>query len=291
MAPAPASAAPSASAAGPAPASLELEIVVPATVLASKTPEKRPLVVLLHGLGTTGKTALAALHFAEIASDKRFVYAAPEGMKNSQKAQFWNASKACCDFDGTHPDHVGMLRAALERAKSHPYVDPDRVYLVGFSNGGFFAHRAACDIPGIAAIASIAGAGPAEGESCSPSAPLRVLQVHGDADKAVKYEGGRVLDKPNVFPHPSARATIDGWAKRNGCAGAPAGAGALDFEEKLPGEETKVLRFPGCKARTELWTVQGGSHYLGTSQRGVDAVWAFLDGDRKKSPAPTSPSK
>jgi polyhydroxybutyrate depolymerase len=269
----------------PAAPALPFEIVVPATVLAAPTPEKRPLVVLLHGLGNTGRAAVASLHLADVASAKKFVYAAPEGTKNAQKAQFWNASKACCDFDGTHPDHVGMLRAALEKAKQHPYVDPERIYLVGFSNGGFFAHRAGCEIDGLAAIASIAGAGPAEGETCAPKAPLRVLEVHGDADKAVKYEGGRVLDKPAVFPHPSARATIDGWAKRNGCTGAPVNAGTIDFEEKLEGNETTVLRFVGCRAKTELWTVKGGSHYLGTSARGIDAVWSFLDGDRKPSGA------
>jgi polyhydroxybutyrate depolymerase len=283
--------APSASIGAPAPEAapaLALEIVVPATVLAAPTPEKRPLVVLLHGLGNTGRSSLAALHFSEIASEKKFVYAAPEGTKNSQKAQFWNASKACCDFDGTHPDHVRMLREALEKAKQHPYVDPERIYLVGFSNGGFFAHRAACEIEGIAAIASIAGAGPAEGERCTPKVPLRVLQVHGDADKAVRYTGGRVLDKPTVFPHPSARATIDGWAARNGCTGAPTAAGTIDFEDKIEGAETTVLRFAGCKAKTELWTVKGGTHYLGTSARGIDAVWAFLDGDRKRA-APAAP--
>lgn len=273
------SAAPVASiAAEPAGGELVLDLQVPSTI----GTDKRPLLILLHGLATTGKTVVKFLGIPEIAAQKRFVYAAPEGPPDSRKAQYWNASKACCDFDGKNLDHVGMLRRAIEKAKTHPNVDPTKIYVAGFSNGGFFAHRAACEIEGIAAVASIAGAGPAEGEACAPKAPVRILEIHGDADKSVRFEGGRVLDKPTVPLHPGARATMDGWGKRNGCTGAPTSAGTIDFEDKIEGEETTVVRYPGCKAATELWTVKGGSHYLASTKRGVEAVWTFLDGGGKK---------
>lgn len=268
--------APSASVA-PADAEIVLDVQVPASV----GTDKRPLLILLHGLATTGKAVVRFLGIPEIAAQKRFVYAAPEGATDSRRAQYWNASKACCDFDGKNLDHVGMLRRALEKAKTHPNVDPTRIYVAGFSNGGFFAHRAACEIDGITAVASIAGAGPAEGETCTPKAAVRVLQIHGDADKSVRFDGGRVLDKPTVPTHPGARATMDGWGKRNGCTGAPTSAGTIDFEDKIEGEETTVIRYPGCKVATELWVVKGGSHYLASTKRGVEAVWAFLDGNGK----------
>lgn len=273
--PSSAAAAPSAvsSASSPPVAELPLDIQVPASV----GQDKRPLLILLHGLGNTGKSVIKFLDIPTIAADKRFVYAAPEGATSSLKAQYWNASKACCDFDGTNLDHVGMLRRAIEKAKRHPNVDASHVYVAGFSNGGFFAHRAACEIEGIAAVASIAGAGPAEGEICTPKGPVRILEIHGDADKSVRFDGGRVLDKPSVPVHPGARATMDGWATRNGCKGAPVAAGTIDFEAKIEGPETTVLRYPGCRAPVELWTVKGGSHYLASSRQGVEAVWAYLD--------------
>ena len=255
------------------PPELALDLQIPKSVGA----EKRPLVVLLHGLGGTGRATVKLLAIPEIAEERRFVYAAPDGAMSNLKAQYWNASKACCDFDRAHPDHVGMLRRALAKAKTHRNVDPARIYLVGFSNGGFFAHRAACEIEDVAAIASIAGAGPAEGEACAPTHSVRVLEVHGDADKAVRYEGGRVLDKAFAPTHPGARATVDGWALREGCSGAPSSAGAIDFEDKIEGAETTVLRFSGCKAPVELWTVKGGTHYLASTKKGIEAVWSFLD--------------
>ena len=248
---------------------------VPASIRAG---EKRPFVLYLHGLGISGKTLVDALGVAAIADELRFSYAAPDGAMNAKKQRYWSASRACCNFDGDSVDHVAALRSIVDAARAHPSVDPARVYVIGFSNGGFMAHRLACDVPGITGIASIAGAGPAAGDpSCTPRAPVTVIQVHGDADTAVRYEGGRVLGGADLIAHPSARETIAAWAKRDGCSGGPSPGAALDLEDRLDAAETGVTRYAGCKRAVELWTVRGGSHHAAQGKRAQAALFAALE--------------
>lgn len=250
-------------------------VIVPKSLGAG---QRGPFVLFLHGLGASGSTLAKALGVAALSDKKRFAWAAPDGPTNRRGQRFWNASKACCDFDGAATDHVAELGAVLAAARTNPSVDPKRVFVVGYSNGGFMAHRLACTTAGIAGIVSIAGAGPADADPpCKPAAPVAVLQIHGDADDVVRYGGGRALSRADLAPHPSAIDTVTGWAKRDGCGAAPAAAGTLDLEKKLEGDETTVQRFAGCRKPVELWSVQGGSHFVAQSEAALDAALSFLE--------------
>lgn len=250
-------------------------ITVPASI---KTGERRPFVLYLHGLGASGKILVDAMKIASLAEEKRFIYAAPDGAMDKQKRRFWNAWAACCDMDHRGIDHVGALRMLIKQAKELPQVDPSKIFVVGFSNGGFMAHRLACEVDEITGIASMAGAGPGEGEICTPKHPVTVLQVHGDADKVIDYQGGQALKDPSLPMHPSALKTVEDWAKLDACtSSSPAKVGTLDFEEKLPGEETTMTLFAGCKKPVALWTVHGGSHFIGSHRKGQEAIFNYLE--------------
>jgi polyhydroxybutyrate depolymerase len=243
--------------------------------------ERRPFLLVLHGLGGAGASFASGLGIDRLARDERFVYAAPDGALDAKGRRFWNASRACCDFDRRGTDHVGSLGALIARAKELPSVDPSRIYVLGFSNGAFMAHRLACSVPGIAAIVSVAGAGPTDGDPpCKPGQPVAVLEVHGDADKAVRFDGGHVLDMRDVPAHPSAERSIGAWAKLDGCGDSPKEEGRLDLTPALAGAETRELRYAGCKAPVELWRVEGGDHFAAADSGAVLALWSFLEKQR-----------
>ncbi|HEX6276495.1 MAG TPA: PHB depolymerase family esterase [Polyangiaceae bacterium] len=242
--------------------------------------EKAPLIVILHGLGATSAAIDRFSDFASFAETKRIAWVAPDGPKDSKGRQFWNAGSTCCNFDGMRVDHVAALRALVERAVASKPIDAKRVYAVGYSNGGFMAHRLGCELDGLfAGIASVAGAGPKPGEPCPAKGPLRVLQVHGDADTIVNIAGGPLFADRAYPSSISAAETILAWAKRLDCAAKPRSAGNLDFEAKLPGPETSVERFETCKrGAVALWTVGGGGHYIGLREPSYEVMWKFLSG-------------
>ena len=187
--------------------------------VADRAPDERlPLLLYLHGLGGSGSEALASPDLRALAQRHRMVLVAPDGNLDREGRRFWNAGGACCNFDGKAVNDVARLEALLFHWTQRPEIDPARVYVVGFSNGGFMAHRLACYMDDrLAAIVSIGGAGRAPEEACAPVSTIAVLEIHGDADPIVRYGGGHVLDNRAADPHPSAPETFHDWAERLGC--------------------------------------------------------------------------
>lgn len=238
---------------------------VPVTVPAGYDPGvPTPLIVLLHGYTSNGAGQDRYMGFGSIADDYRFLLVAPDGTRETagDRARFWNASEACCNFQGSEVDDVDYLMRLIDQVASEWNVDPLRVHLVGHSNGGFMSYRMAREHPGtIAAIASLAGA-EASGTPTPPASPVSILQIHGTDDEVIEYQGG-TIGKRDPIRYPSARTTVGRWASWNGCEGAGVGREMRDLDASLPGHETGALVFvAGCAPGGDvaLWTISGGGH-------------------------------
>jgi polyhydroxybutyrate depolymerase len=256
-------------------ARLEAELHLPRAL----TPGvKSPLLVLLHGLGASAAALDEFTDWPAFAEKQGIAWLAPNGPEDAHGRRFWNAGSSCCNFDGRPVDHVAAIRELIERALASQPLDPARVFVVGYSNGGFMAHRLACELPGLVrGVASVSGAGPLEAVDCAKTAPVRVLQIHGDADPIVAYAGGNLFGKAGYPLHASAQKTTEDWAARLGC-GKATEPPAFDFDARLAGAETRVERFVGCKrGMVELWTVAGGGHSVGFRAPAQAAIWKFLN--------------
>lgn len=240
--------------------------------------EKVPLVVVLHGLGASSSTIQRSSDIAAFARRKQIAWVAPDGSTDTIGRQYWNAGSTCCDFDEAAADHVSALRSFVTKTIAERPIDPKRVYFVGHSNGGFMAHRIACELGDmVAGVVSIAGAGPKPGEPCPASGSVRILQIHGDLDEIVNINGGPLFGDARYPSSITAAQTVADWAKRYECKPEPKAAGRLDFDASLPGEETVVTRFEGCRrGAVELWAVVGGDHYVGLRSPSLEAMWKFL---------------
>lgn len=218
-----------------------------------------PLVVFLHGYSSSATETGTLIGLDAAVDARRFFYAAPDGSKDSFGNAFWNATAACCNFEGAPVDDVAYLSAVVADMQARFPIDPKRIYFVGHSNGAFMAQRMACERAGVvAAVISIAGAQNADVSRCVPSEPVPMVQLHGDADDTIEFDGGSLFGAP----YPSAVTTVEGWAQLNGCSGAlvPAGV-ALDLVSDITGAETAVSRFGGCpRGSVELWRMQGAGH-------------------------------
>ena len=236
----------------------ELPVTIPASYDGS-TPA--PLIVLLHGYTSSGAGQDSYMGFSRIADRYGFLLVAPDGDQESggDHNRFWNASDACCNFFVSEVDDSGYIFDIINVVKFEYNVDPDRVYLIGHSNGGFMSYRTAYDHSGtIAAITSLAGANHNE-ERPAPENPVHILQIHGTADGTIAYEGDDI--QGNAYP--SALASVTRWASYNGCSTSGADRELRHLEATIDGHETSVLLFKqGCKrgGSSELWTIAGGSH-------------------------------
>lgn len=240
--------------------------------------QKVPLLVLLHSLGTSADDIRSRTDWTTFAEQNGIAWLAPNGPVDGRGRRFWDAGPSCCNFDGPPRDHVAALRTLLEESLARYPIDRERVFVGGISNGGFMAHRLACAAPELVrGVVSISGAGPLDAVSCKEPGALRVLEVHGDADPIVSYQGGHLFKDPSLPQHASAEKTVRDWAERLGCRSDPVAGDPVNLETRFPGYETRVSRYEGCaRGRVELWTVSGGNHYLAFRSPAPEAIWQFL---------------
>lgn len=227
------------------------EVLVPPSYEAGRP---TALLIVLHGFGMDGASQIGVMGMESAAAEQGMLLVSPDGTESAVGARYWNATDACCGF-GSTVDDVEYLTSIIDSVSVGYTVDPKRVYLVGFSNGGFMSYRMACErADRIAAIVSLAGAAVADAADCSPSEPVSVLQVHGTADEIIRYEGGTFGEQANRYP--GARQTVETWADYNRCTATAAQTGGPATTEAFDGCPTGI----GVK----LWTLNGVPHWLWT---------------------------
>ncbi len=101
---------------------------------AARPAERLPLVVFLHGCSGLHGGYRVDIGFLR---DRGYAVVAPDSFARAFKPRSceWRSKSA-----GSHPGVIGFRLAeaehALERARAFPWVDPDRVVLIGQSEGG-----------------------------------------------------------------------------------------------------------------------------------------------------------
>ena len=163
------------------------------------------------------------------------------------------------------------------------------VYIFGHSNGGFMAYYMACKgLPGLRAVASLAGTSYVDDGACEGAAPVSVLHIHGSADDVVLFDGEVAeprLESDAVSPsYAGTEEMLKRWGKRAGCewprnSDEYAPQAILDLDEYAPGPDTLVFR-PGLNCpegiSIELWLGLESGHSPGYGDAFTDALLEWL---------------
>ncbi len=243
-----------------------------------------PLVLLLHGIGVTSTLQETYMRVKAESDARGFIYAYPDGTRGGPEGQFWNGA-ACCQLPTTPPvDDVGYLDQIIQYVRLHYRLDERKIFLIGHSNGGFMAHRYACERPNVAAVVTLSGGLYVDAVRCGPPGlgGVAVLHIHATLDEITPYF---FSDVPGL---PSGLLTVFNWTVRNGCFPFPRPAGSVDMVSDLRGDETHKASFFCLGAPLDFWTISGGSHVPNFYQPGeagrtfgADALdWLLAHGRR-----------
>lgn len=229
-----------------------------------------PVIIALHGLNNPPANFMPRTHFNDIADTANFVTVYPAAL-SSLIGTSWNS--------GTDPtqsaDDVGFIDALIDTMKLLTNIDLDRVYVCGFSQGGFMTSRLACQLSNrITAIATMAGTMHTTVESsCVMSKPMPALHAHGTADPTISINGNPLLGLL------SANDLVDFWVNENNCASPPITAMLPDTYND--GLTVDLTYYPFCDQQTEVvyYKVNGLDHELTGPNNDIyyaDAIWLFF---------------
>lgn len=216
--------------------------VVPEDVRAG---EKLPVVLVLHGLGVDRNRMLNSADWKGAVGRDRFVAVFPQGFGNS-----WNLGPCCPPASLLSIDDMSFIDQVMNQVKASSEVDPDRMFITGFSAGGLMTYAVVCARPGVySAMAPMAGSNVLR---CKPSKPISLLHQHSDPDPVVPFAGGLGVGQiVSSAPLPSVPVTVAEWAAADGCGPTPTStsgpSGVERFSWSKCSEETSVelVRIPG----------------------------------------------
>jgi len=155
-------------------------LVVPKSVDLQKP---APLVIAFHGMLIDSKDVMPKYtKLDELAADKKFILAYPEAVGKA-----WGLAPKKVESD------LAFFDELLTTLQAKHKIDANRVYVLGMSNGGYFAHVVGKErSKTVAAVASHSGPlGLQTLGGIKADRKFPVMIVHGDQDKLLSVEFAR----------------------------------------------------------------------------------------------------
>ena len=209
-----------------------------------------PLLIAYHGAGDNGSNFKLGAGFDKQADQHGFIVAYPSA-SGSNWAEGCNCIRP--DLDGI--DDLGFTDEVISLVDEKYNIDRGRVYASGYSQGGFFVHRLACErasrFAGVATVGSLISEPMAQ--ICNPSRPMDFLMMNGTADGSVPFTGiqGGLESARGAFE------TMLTWKDINSCPE------SLQSETVRSGNRTSFVHsIEPCDegTRVRLHEIQDGPH-------------------------------
>ncbi len=154
-----------------------------------------PVVINLHGEGMDAQFQMDWSGMNATADEMGFIAVYPDGIDNT-----W-------DFLlNDDIDDLGFIDALLAELEEKYSIDNDRIYVCGFSMGGFMTTTLACELSDrITAIATVSGGmGNDFIEECDIPRKMPLLIMHGTTD--------------DTYPYSAAEEMATYWNEHNACS-------------------------------------------------------------------------
>jgi polyhydroxybutyrate depolymerase len=174
---------------------------------------KRPIVILLHGASQLAETAWQRSNLPTLAKREGFIMVSGQGYK-----RVWNDGRSFSSRNFLSTDHgvddVSYLHAVIADVVNRDGGDPNAVFMLGTSSGGFMTMRFACESGDtLRAAGAVNATLPVSlSQNCRPSRPLPWVFMNGTSDYKVPFNGRA---RPAWMP---ATQSFDYFADRAGCS-------------------------------------------------------------------------
>lgn len=227
-----------------------------------------PLLLYFHGATQRIEEQCCYKPQTDIADSAGFIMALLQGVSQGI-GPWWTVP----GFYDNSVDDVGFTDAFLDTAIMNYAIDGSRVYIGGFSAGGFFAYHAACQLNDrIAAVYVSAGLMTDEVyNERSLQHPTPVLHIHGTNDNIIPYTGGPLWSVDNI---------LNFWVDYNNCDPIPEITALPDIDSTDGSTVERIVYSGGDNGvNVEHLKVVNGGHGADFTNKDIDfflETWNFL---------------
>jgi len=223
-----------------------------------------PVMVVLHGGGGSGANVRETTRLDRLGVQAGFIVAFPDGTGTLAKRSLtWNSGGIECYASRHKVDDVGFLKDVVQDIQKKVPVNPGRIYVVGYSNGGMMCHRLARQAADVFdGIAVVAGA--MDFTDADAVTSIAAMLIHGTDDQNVLIEGGQTVAGRNKRVDASLQDAVDYYMARNNLIGYPM------TSNKDGAYIEQYTRGKGTGAPSPLWVVkleEGGHAWPGAPRR------------------------
>lgn len=254
---------------------------------------QRALVISMHGGTGNMMNAQGFSMLNPVADQNNFVVAWPQGFGIAPPGFSW-ADGRNTSADQAGIDDVGFINKLTDTLVARYQIDTNRIFLCGFSNGGFMVQRVACQSSArYAAMASLgASMDTLRYQTCNPTKPIPMAFFNGTADPAMPYLGG-TLQNPLVIPVVPVDTAVRFWVNHNQCQ---TSLPVFNFPDTFPSDSStaQLFRYANglCSSEVLFYKLINGGHtwpgvyvaaqasVLGNTNRDLNAgveLWNFFN--------------
>ena len=222
-----------------------------------------PLVMSFHGGTGNGNEQLAVADMRDLADQDQFILLYPDAYPEPLEGETNWQVVVSGDLPFTVPtahDDVGFVDALIDEMHAAHGIDLNRVYAMGYSNGGGFTFDLACRLnERIAAIGVVARTMYVESyESCNATHPTAVMTILGTDDYISNYDG---ITYEGTLYYASADDSHDLWLDANGIQSEPVET-AVPNVSSNDGSTADLISWesPDECVAVEHYRINGGGH-------------------------------
>lgn len=224
-----------------------------------------PVVIVLHGGSGNYQSVQGFTQMNFVSNQNGFLAVYPQGQGIAPPGYSW-ADGRNTTADQAGIDDVGFMSKLIDTLYNDYNIDTSRVYICGFSNGGFMTQRLACETPEL--FAAIGGLGCSMDtnliQTCAPNQAVPMAYFSGTADPEVPYNGG-AMNNPTVTPIVAVDTAVQFWVNSNNCQTAEP---VVNIPNNVLGDSSTVelYRYTDCDCDADFFfyrIINGGHTWPG----------------------------
>jgi len=221
-----------------------------------------PLVLTLHGGSGNYLSVQGFTEMNLVSNQNGFLSVYPQGYAQALYGGYTWADGRGTSADNANIDDVGFISKLIDTLAADYNIDTSKIYVCGFSNGGFMTQRLACEIP--KRFAAVGGLGCSMDtnliQSCNPLKAVPMAYFSGTADPEVPYNGGS-MNNPLVTPIVPVDTAVQFWVNNNNCQNAEP---LVNIPDSIPEDSSTVELYKytdcDCNADFYFYKIINGGH-------------------------------